>query len=229
MITLVYGMGRAVFRFVQFCCIRLVVVHRNRLETSGGYVLACTHLSHIEPMLMTAIVDRQIDWMSRVEFHKYRLVSRLLEAGGGFSVDRNGVPVKSIRTAIEKARAGKVVGIFPEGGVARGGMSVMRGGPIKKGVCVVSYRAAVPVLPVVVLGTEAMTRVGPWLPFKRARVWVIVGNLVHPRLDEPRRKIARELMAGDLQAEFQAMYEEICTTCPLPLWSTTGGRGQEKI
>ena len=216
MITPVYRMGRAFCRFVQFCCIRQVVLHRNRLDRSGGYVLACTHLSHIEPMLLTAIADRQIDWMSRIEFHKYRLVSWLLEAGGGFSVDRHGVPVRSIRTAIEKARAGKIVGIFPEGGVARGRMSVMQGGPIKKGACVVAYRAGVPVLPVVVLGTEALTRVGPWLPFKHARLWVIVGHLVHPRLDEPRRKVARELMAKDLQAEFQAMYQEICTTCSLP-------------
>ncbi len=215
MVTPIYRMGRSICRFVQLCCIRLTVLHRNRLERSGGFVLACTHLSHIEPMLLTAMVDRQIDWMSRIEFHKYRIVSYLLEAGGGFSVDRNGVPVKSIRTAIEKARDGKIVGIFPEGGVARGKMSVMQGGAIKKGACVVSYRAKVPILPVVVLGTDALTRVGPWLPFKRARLWVIVGSLVHPRLDEPRRKVARELMAQDLQVEFQAMYRELCATCGL--------------
>ena len=217
MITPAYRLARALCRFVQLCCVRLVVVHRNRLDRSGGFVLACTHLSHVEPAILTAILDRQIDWMSRIEFHRHFLMARFLKAAGSFSVDRNGVPVKSIRTAIERAQAGKVVGIFPEGGVARGKMSVMQGGPIKKGVCVVSYRAAVPVLPVLVLGTEKLTKVGPWMPFKHARLWVIAGNLVHPPLDEPRRKVARELMAKDLQTEFQSMYKELCSTCGLEL------------
>ena len=144
MITPVYRTARAFCRFVHLCCVRLVVVHRHRLNQSGGFVLACTHLSHVEPAILTALVDRQIDWMSRIEFHRYRPVARFLKAAGSFPVDRKGVPVKSIRTAIERAQAGKIVGIFPEGGVARGKMSVMQGGPIKKGVCVVSHRAAVP-------------------------------------------------------------------------------------
>jgi hypothetical protein len=42
---------------------------------------------------------------------------------------------------------------------------------------------------------------------------MIFGRMIHPRLDEPRRRIARELMARDLQAEFQNIYRELCTTC----------------
>jgi 1-acyl-sn-glycerol-3-phosphate acyltransferase len=130
-----------------------------------------------------------------------------------FPVNRQGVPVRAIRTAIQRVRARRIVGIFPEGGVAHVRESILRGGPIKKGACVVAYRAAAPVVPVVVVGTDRLNCVGPWLPFRRARVWMIFGRPIHPRLNEPRRRIARDLMALDVQAEFQVIYRELCSTC----------------
>jgi 1-acyl-sn-glycerol-3-phosphate acyltransferase len=208
-----YFAGRSISRFIHFNCIKSVVLHPERFEIPGGFVLACSHLSHLEPFVIGTLVDRKIDFMSRIEFFKYRLIARTIYALDGFPVNRQGVSVSAIRTAISRVREGRIVGIFPEGGVAHGKDSVMRGGAIKKGVCVVAYRAAKPVLPVVVVGTEKLNCVGPWLPFKRGRVWVIFGEKIYPRLDEPRRRVARELMAKDLQAEFQNIYRELCTTC----------------
>jgi 1-acyl-sn-glycerol-3-phosphate acyltransferase len=213
MTPITYRLGRALFRFIKLCCMRMVVLHPERMELPGGFILACSHVSHVEPCLITAMARRHVSWMTRIEFYKYRAIGRLLDASGSFSVDRYGVPVRSIRTAIERAQAGRIVGIFPEGGVARGAASMMRGGPMKKGVCVVSYRAAVPVVPVVVLGTQRLTRVGPWMPFKWGKLWVICGEPVRPHLNEPRRRVARQLMARDLQAAFRALYEELCSTC----------------
>ena len=213
MVTFTYRLGRSLSRFVGLCCIRYIILHRERAEIPGGYILACTHLSHVEPCLVTAVVDRQIEWMARIEFYKFRLIGWLLKAMSAFPVDRFGVPVSSIRAAIGRARAGRLVGIFPEGGVAHGKDSIVGGGSFKKGMCVIAYRAGVPVLPVVVLGTRALTRVKPWLPFKHARVQMIFGQLVHPPLHEPRRRVAREIMARDLQAEFIAIHKELCAAC----------------
>jgi hypothetical protein len=36
--------------------------------------------------------------------------------------------------------------------------------------------------------------------------------MIHPHLDKPRR-IAREMMAVELQAEFQRIYSELLTSC----------------
>jgi 1-acyl-sn-glycerol-3-phosphate acyltransferase len=213
MVSFGYGLGRGLSRFIRFCCVKTVVLHPERAERTGGYVLACTHLSHLEPVVVTTVVSRQIDWMARIEFYKYHLVAWSLNAVDAFPVNRAGVPVSSIREAVRRAREGRVVGIFPEGGVARGEASIMRGGPFKKGVCVVSYRAGSPVVPVVVMGTEELTRVSPWLPFRRGRVWMIIGRAVNPPLHEARRRVAREMMARELQAEFQAIYRELRETC----------------
>jgi 1-acyl-sn-glycerol-3-phosphate acyltransferase len=211
--TLIYALGRSVSRFIHFNCIKSVVLHQERFDVPGGFVLACSHLSHLEPVIVSALVNRKIDYMTRIEFFKHRMISRMIYALDGFPVNRQKPAHSTLRTAISRVKAGRVVGIFPEGGVAHGTESVLRGGPIKKGACVVSYRTATPIVPVVVVGTDKLNSVGPWLPFKRGRIWVIFGKPIHPRLDEPRRKVARELMAADLQTEFRNLYLELCSTC----------------
>ena len=53
-------------------------------------------------------------------------------------------------------RRALVDALFPEGGVVKGPATVCRGGPIKKGACVIAQRAGVPIIPCVVLGTHRL-------------------------------------------------------------------------
>jgi 1-acyl-sn-glycerol-3-phosphate acyltransferase len=210
-----YVLSKTCCQFVGLACVRPVVLNSERFNVPGGFVVACSHLSHLEPFVVSTLVDRPIDWMARIEFYRYHVFAAMLRAYDAFPVNRQGIPVRAIRTAIERSQSGRIVGIFPEGGVAHGTDSVLRGGEIKKGACVIAYRSARPVLPVVVVGTDKLNCVRPWLPFRRARVWVNFGRLVKPRLDEPRRRVARNLMADDLRAEFQATYQELRAICGL--------------
>jgi 1-acyl-sn-glycerol-3-phosphate acyltransferase len=195
--------GRSVF----FCTMNVQVVRPEAAEREGGYVLACTHLGHLEPFCVGAVMRRKVDWMARVEYFRNRIIRAMLRAVDAFPVNRFGVPVRSIRTAVARAAGGRIVGIFPEGGVATGSASVCRGGPIKRGACVVANRAGVPIVPCVVLGTHALNRVGPWLPFRRGRLWVVFGRPIEPR-PGPARRAAREALAADLEREFVSLYGE---------------------
>jgi hypothetical protein len=76
----------------------------------------------------------------------------------------------------------------------------------------------------VVVGTDKLTQVGPWLPFRNARVWMIVGEPVYPPLHEPRRRVARELMARELQSKYRELYFELCAACGLDQETTAGLR-----
>ena len=210
-----YTLALAACRFTRLCCFRDVILHGERLDRAGGYILAPTHLSHLEPCILSTISPRRIDWMARIEFYRNHLMARALDAMDAFPVNRQGIPVLAIRTAIERVRRGKIVGIFPEGGVSRGGESAMHGANFKKGACVVAYRARAPIVPVVMVGTDQLNRVSPWLPFKRAKIWMIIGEPIFPRLDESNRRLARHLMARDLQVRYRALYTELCTTCGL--------------
>ena len=205
-----YVVARFVGRFIYALSVKGEVLRPKLAERSGGYVLAVTHLSHLEPSVLTMVVGRKIDWMARVEFFRNRVCRTLLYAMDAFPVNRFGVPVSAFRTAIERGRAGRVVGIFPEGGVATGAQSACRGGPIKQGACLVAIRADIPIVPCVVLGTHALNEIEPWLPFRRAKLWVAFGEPIPPVIDTKDRKGARRAMSRQLGDAFCSLYKELC-------------------
>ncbi len=204
--TVFYNACKLGCQFVKLQCVREFALCRERAEREGGFILACTHLSHLEPIVVSCVVRRHVRWMARIEFYRARWSAAVLKWGGAFAVDRYGHSLPAVRTAIRLARQGEVVGIFPEGEVCKGARSVLRGAEIKRGVCAVAIHAGVPVVPVVVLGTDQLNRVAPWLPFKRARVWIAFGNDVVP---DPtlHRRAARFEMAERLREEYVRTFQ----------------------
>ena len=203
-----YTVGRAALRAVQFNTLRIEIIRGEAMERTGGYVLAPTHISHLEPFIISMIVRRHIDWMARTEFYQRWWMRAFLNNAGAFEVRRQGVPVSAIRTAIQRTECGRVVGIFPEGGVAIRKDSVCRGGAIKRGACLIAYRANVPVVPCVVIGTHLLNQVLPWIPFRRATLWIAFGEPIWPDR-QLRPKAAREAMAITMQQAYRNLYGEL--------------------
>ena len=208
-----YRFATSIGRGIRFMSLRVHLIRPEAAEREGPYLLACTHLSHLEPFILSTIVRRKIDWMARIEFYTYRVFGWMMHWVDAFGVRRFGVPVSAIRTAIHRLEKGRCVGICPEGGVAQGANSVMRGGPVKRGICLVSYRTGIPILPCVMLGTDKLNCVRPWIPYKRGTLWVAFGpRLIHPPRDEPDRRKARAMMADELTREFVSLYNELRET-----------------
>jgi 1-acyl-sn-glycerol-3-phosphate acyltransferase len=196
-------------RMLWFKCVRVKIIRPEAMNRPGGYLLASSHLGNLEPFILGIIYRRRIEWMTRIEFFGSRFTRWILPRMGAFVVNRLGVPISAIRNAIDRAKQGRVVGICPEGGVKIAGESVCRGGLIKRGVCLISQRTGVPVVPCVMLGTHDLNRVGPWLPFKRARIWVAFGTPVMPPADATDRRAAREIMAQAIERQYVSLYQEL--------------------
>ena len=206
-----YSIGRLAIRAIKFNTLRIQIIRPEAAGRLGGYVLAPTHISHLEPFIISMIVKRHIDWMARTEFYCRWWTRAFLDLAGAFPVHRQGVPVSAIRNALRRVEAGRIVGIFPEGGVAIGSQSVCRGGPIKRGACLIAQRANVPVLPCVVIGTQHLNRVWPWIPFRRASLWIAFGEPIWADGSEG-RKAGRAKMAAEMQRAYQALSEEMLAT-----------------
>lgn len=204
-----YKTGRLACRLVKVQCIREVVLNPERAERPGGCLLACTHLSHLEPIVVTCLVRRNVRWMARIEFYRRWWAALALRHGGAFPVDRFGFSLPAIRNAVRLVTQGQMVGMFPEGGVAQGDRSVVRGGPIKQGACAVSLRTGAPIIPVVILGTEKLNRVAPWIPPRRGRVYVAFGQDVRPPERRTTRRADRADMTRRLTDEFRATFERL--------------------
>jgi 1-acyl-sn-glycerol-3-phosphate acyltransferase len=207
--SLFYGTCRIGARFIRRQTIRQFSLNEDRADRAGGFILACTHLSHLEPIVVSSIVRRHVRWMARMEFYRRRWGAAALNLGGAFPVDRFGCSLRAVRTAIRLAQAGECVGIFPEGGVAQGQQSILRGAPFKHGACTIAVAARVPVVPVVVLGTDRLNQVKPWLPFRRGRLYCAFGNDVVPPPRSDSRRADRTEMAARLGEEFRRVYHDL--------------------
>jgi 1-acyl-sn-glycerol-3-phosphate acyltransferase len=210
-------------RHILWATQRMNVIRPQMAERDGPFILALTHLSHLEPIIASAMLRRRpIDWLSRAEFFRYRPIGAFLRTIGAICIRRQGVSANAIRCAIDRLRDGRVIGICPEGGVTHGPRSMMRGGAMKHGVCLISSRTGAPVLPCIMLGADRLNRVPPWIPFRRSRLYVAFGDsLIYPptlkkNASRCERRAAREAMAADLSQQFQALLKETMETLGMP-------------
>lgn len=211
-----YQACRLVGRFIRVQCIRQTVEGLDNVPSTGPALLAVTHISHLEPMVVSIVLTRQIRWMARVEFYQALWARKVLGWGGAFPVDRFGWSLPAVRRATKLLREREVVGMFPEGGVAQGAQSVLRGGQIKQGVCTISFATRTPIIPVVVLGTHELNRIRPWLPFRRGRLWIRFGPPVPPPSPGTPRRSARRNQAAALESVFRSMLAEMRAAHSLP-------------
>jgi 1-acyl-sn-glycerol-3-phosphate acyltransferase len=120
-----------------------------------------------------------------------------------------------MREGLRRLARGEAVGIFPEGELMQGDQSVLRGAKIKQGVCLLAARSGRPVIPVVVLGTNKLAKLGPWLPAKRGRLWIAAGRPICVEQSVSTRR-GREEFAKQLIAEYVRLYAEVREQYDLP-------------
>jgi 1-acyl-sn-glycerol-3-phosphate acyltransferase len=132
----------------------------------GGAVLAFTHDSLLDALLVTQVLPRPTRFMAAQGVFRVPLVGRLLRASGQFAVRRGERDRDAVRRAIAIAQAGGLVGIFPQGGL-RQGVPLDR---IHRGAAMIAIRAGVPLIPIALGRGPAFVRVGaPLAPTQDAR------------------------------------------------------------
>jgi 1-acyl-sn-glycerol-3-phosphate acyltransferase len=187
---------------------RVRAVGLENTEHASGFLLASNHISHFDPFIISSVVRRKIDWMAMAEFFPLPIVGLFLRAVDAFPAERDRADRKTIRTAIERLKDGRIVGVFPEGGIRDGAQSLLEGAPVRAGASTLAHIAQVPILPCVILGSDRLYSKRSWLPFRRAPVWIGFGKAISnfPELD---KSAARERIETELTAAFQKIYVEL--------------------
>ncbi|MFT4176333.1 MAG: lysophospholipid acyltransferase family protein [Luteolibacter sp.] len=210
-----YALVRWPWRVTFWFTMRIRHCGLERVEDAGGALLAVSHLSHLDPVIVSALLQRKVSWVSRKEFFRNRWMRPVLQYGGAFQVDRQGNALPTVREGLKRLARGEMVGIFPEGEVVSGAESMFYGGRIKRGVCLLSAYSGKPIVPVVVLGSDRLREVDPWLPAKRGKLWVYCGEPI-PAMVSAKGRIGREMFARELETAFRRLYEEACEHFRLP-------------
>src|SRR5256714_11092737 len=129
---------------------------------SGGFVLAANHTSNFDPWALgiPLFPRRWLRFMAKSELYWWPL-GALLDAGGAFPVERGRGDVEAIDRAVELVRGGEVVVMFPEGTRVRKGLRKRWEARPHTGAARIAQRAAVPLVPAAITGTDRLARLGP--------------------------------------------------------------------
>lgn len=180
--------------------VRVGVAGREHLPASGPFLLAANHVSHFDPPLLTLAADRWIDWVAMSELYRHRWFAAYLRALAAIPLDRARRDRAAAVSVLRHLRAGRTVGIFPEGGIRLGAESVLGGGAMHGGACRLAVSAGVPIIPAVIVGSEKLYSAGSWLWRRRTfAVQVVFGPPLTPAVTGEGNK-AQALTLNDLLA-----------------------------
>jgi 1-acyl-sn-glycerol-3-phosphate acyltransferase len=141
---------------------RLRAQGQENLPTDGGYVLAANHISNFDPWPLGLPLwpKRFLRFMAKSELYWWPL-NHLINAGGGFPVRRGERDVEAMQKAVQLAREGNVVAMFPHGTRQRKGIVKKYQPKAHTGAARIALDAGVPLVPAAISGTDRLTRLGP--------------------------------------------------------------------
>jgi 1-acyl-sn-glycerol-3-phosphate acyltransferase len=139
----------------------------EHLPREGGYVLSANHMSNFDPwpLGIPLYPERQLRFMAKAEMYKPPL-KWILEPAGAFPVRRGLADEEAMERAVELAKAGEVVAIFPEGtrrnkGRIKKALKKGHRARPRSGAARVALIAGVPLVPAAIGGTESLMKLGP--------------------------------------------------------------------
>ena len=68
---------------------RIYLVGSEHVNRAGGFLLASNHISHFDPLIISSLLRRKIDWMAMAELTSSRLDGRLIMHASTSTADAN--------------------------------------------------------------------------------------------------------------------------------------------
>jgi 1-acyl-sn-glycerol-3-phosphate acyltransferase len=134
----------------------------EHVPTAGGYVLAANHNSNLDPWALglPLFPRRHLRFMAKSELFRAGL-GPILHGMGAFRVRRGQRDREAIETAVELAREGEIVVMFPEGTRREKGLVKKWEARAHTGAARIALEADVPLVPAAIKGTDRLSRLGP--------------------------------------------------------------------
>ncbi|ASO22172.1 lysophospholipid acyltransferase family protein [Actinoalloteichus hoggarensis] len=150
----------------------------ENIPQRGGAILAGNHVAVADSFFMPLKIPRRVTFLAKREYFtgkgvKGRLKKLFFTSIGQVPIDRSGgsAAQATMNTAVRLLKEGRLLGIYPEGTRSPDGR-LYKG---KTGVARMALEAEVPVIPVVVFGTDKANPIGSkmWRPYP---IKIVVGK-----------------------------------------------------
>lgn len=152
------------------------------------------------------------------ELFENRWVAAYCRSVDAFPVRRFEVDRAAVRTALQRLKQGRVVGIFPERGLRSGPESILGGAETGDGAASLARMAKVPLLPAVLLGSDQLYNPKVWRRFRSIRLFVGTAPPIAWDAAGSSKELAAMMrqslraLAKEMQERFQILEEEMPAT-----------------
>ena len=158
---------KVVLGFLMRVLFRPVVEGLERIPGEGPVILAGNHVTFIDSMFLSLVVERQVYFIGKDEYVtgkgvKGRLMAWFFTTCGMIPVDRDGGHggVAALMTGRRVLEEGKIFGIYPEGTRSPDGR-LYRG---RTGIARLTLMTGAPVVPFAMVGTDKVQPGGKGMP-----------------------------------------------------------------
>lgn len=197
-----WRIGRATVGPLCRLAFRFRSVGLERIPAAGPAILACNHISVLDPVILALAVSgrgRTVRFLAGAEFFDKPFVGPALRRTRQIPIRRGAGDLRALEEAAGVIAAGALAGIFPEGRMGVGDALQ----PGQKGVARMALAAGVPVVPVGIWGPQVRwprsgIRFRPLLPL-RPKVALVVGDPIpvegSPRAPREVRDLTERIMS----------------------------------
>ena len=199
-----YWLVKIVLRPVFALLFRPTVQGRQHLPRSGGAVLASNHLSMCDSLFLPVMTRRRVTFLAKQEYFtgrgpKGRAKAAFVRWTGLIPINRGDRDdaAAALAAGARAVQQGLLVCVYPEGTRSPDGR-LYRG---KTGAARIALETGAPIVPVAMLGTDAVQPIGTVVP-SLARVGIRIGA---PVLPPPASSDAAELAVQARELTEQVM------------------------
>ncbi|ANH37706.1 1-acyl-sn-glycerol-3-phosphate acyltransferase [Nocardioides dokdonensis FR1436] len=186
---------------------RITTTGAEHVPRTGGVLLAFNHIGYVDFVyggLAANPSKRLVRFMAKREIFDHSAGGVLMRSLHHIEVDR-GEGLESFRTAVDYLEQGEAVGIFPEATISRS----MELKEFKTGAVRIAAAAGVPIVPVILWGTQRMMTKDHPRDFSRGKsIHLRVGEPLHPDGSDPVAETAA------LRARMATMLDETIADYP---------------
>jgi 1-acyl-sn-glycerol-3-phosphate acyltransferase len=202
-------LARGLLKLVAWICLRVEVDGLENFPKRGPLLVVINHLGDADTAVLLSYLPIAPDALGKIELYDFPILGKLIDWYGVIWVHRGQPDKRALRAALDGLAQGRAIIVAPEGRYTlTGGLEEGSGGA-----AYLALKANVPVLPIVLTGTENTHVYGHMRRLRRARVTLRVGELFnlagqadrHAAMREGTRQIM-ESLASLLPNEYRGSY-----------------------
>jgi 1-acyl-sn-glycerol-3-phosphate acyltransferase len=148
------------YRFIRWFCLQVFRLlwrfrsfQRDNVPGEGAVILACNHVSYLDPVALGIGIARPVTYLAKKELFAIPVLGPIITGLGAYPLDRQAGGVAAVRAALRVLKDGRCVGIFPEGTRNLRGDAEEKGGAALLGAL-----SGAPVVPAAIVGSRDARR-----------------------------------------------------------------------